>query len=76
MNASLRDSTANITSDHFPLVAELALSSRRASATTNCSSVRIPQQSRFLEHVEQFKDDHDNDNYSDYIEDASVHVGG
>jgi hypothetical protein len=70
MNASLRDSTANITSDHFPLVTELALSSRR------CSSVRIPQQSRFLEQVEQFKDDHDNDNYSDYIEDASVHVGG
>ena len=24
--------------------------------------------------MEQFKDDHDNDNYSDYIED-SVHVG-
>ena len=34
----------------------------------------IPQQSPLLEQVEQFKDDHDNDNYSDYIED-SVHVG-
>jgi hypothetical protein len=38
------------------------------------SSVGIPQQSPLLEQVEKFKDDHDNDNYSDYIED-SVHVG-
>ena len=38
------------------------------------SSVGIPQQSPLLEQVEQFKDDHNNDNYSDYIDD-SVHVG-
>jgi hypothetical protein len=30
--------------------------------------VGIAQQSPLLEQVEQFKDDHDNDNYSDYIE--------
>jgi hypothetical protein len=27
------------------------------------------------EQAEQFKDDHDNDNYSDYVEDVSVHSG-
>lgn len=27
-----------------------------------------------LEQAKQFEDDHDNDNYSDYVEDASVHV--
>jgi hypothetical protein len=39
------------------------------------SSVEIHQQSRLLEQAEQFKDDHDNDNYSDYVEDASIHDG-
>jgi hypothetical protein len=34
-----------------------------------------PPQSRPLEQTEQFKDDHYNDNYSDYVEDASVHGG-
>jgi len=38
------------------------------------SSEGIPQQSPLLEHVEQFEDDHDNDNYSDYVEDASVYA--
>ena len=27
-----------------------------------------------LEQAKQFEDDHDNDNYSDYVEDASVHA--
>jgi len=27
-----------------------------------------------LKHVEQFEDDDDNDNYSDYVEDTSVHA--
>jgi hypothetical protein len=27
-----------------------------------------------LEEAEQFEQDHDNDNYSDYVEDASVHA--
>jgi hypothetical protein len=30
---------------------------------------------RFLEQPEQFEHDYDNDNYSNDIEDASVHVG-
>ena len=38
------------------------------------SSVRIHQRGRLLEQAEHFEDDHDNDNYSDYIEDASVHA--
>jgi hypothetical protein len=32
------------------------------------------QQDRLLEKAEQFEYDYDNDNYSDYVEDASVHV--
>jgi hypothetical protein len=35
----------------------------------------IHQQGRVLEQAEQFKDDYDNDDYSDYIENASVHAG-
>jgi hypothetical protein len=37
--------------------------------------VGIHRQSRPLEQAEQFKDDHYNDNYSDYVEDVSVHDG-
>jgi hypothetical protein len=32
------------------------------------------QQRRLLEQAEQFEDDHDNNNYSDYVEDTSVHA--
>ncbi len=28
----------------------------------------------FLKQAEQFEDDYDNNNYSDYVEDASVHA--
>jgi hypothetical protein len=35
----------------------------------------INQQRPTLEQAEQFKDHHDNDNYSDYVEDVSVHGG-
>jgi hypothetical protein len=34
----------------------------------------IDQQGRLLEKAKQFEHDDDNDNYSDYVEDASVHV--
>jgi hypothetical protein len=44
------------------------------TVTTSLGRWEFPQQSPLLEQVEQFKDNHDNDNYSDYIED-SVHVG-
>jgi hypothetical protein len=29
---------------------------------------------KFLKQPKQFEDDYDNNNYSDYVEDASVHV--
>jgi hypothetical protein len=32
-------------------------------------------QSEFLEQAEQFEHDYDNNDYSDYVEDVSVHVG-
>jgi hypothetical protein len=44
-------------------------------STEQSSSVVIQQQGRLLEQAEQFEDNHDNDNYSDYVEDASVHAG-
>jgi len=40
----------------------------------NSSPWQSHQQSRLLEKAEQFEDDYDNDNYSDYVEDASVHA--
>jgi Zn-dependent metalloprotease len=38
-------------------------------------SMAIRQQGRLLEHPEDFEDDNDNDNYSDYVENVSVHAG-
>jgi hypothetical protein len=38
-------------------------------------SLAISQQGRLLEHPEDFEDDNDNDNYSDYVENVSVHAG-
>jgi hypothetical protein len=32
------------------------------------------QQGRLLEQAKQFEHDYDDDNYSDYVEDASIHV--
>jgi hypothetical protein len=34
-----------------------------------------PPVGQLLEQPEDFEDNHDNDNYSDYIEDASAHAG-
>jgi hypothetical protein len=39
------------------------------------SSLAIRQQGQLLEHPEDFEDDNDNDNYSDYVENVSVHAG-
>ena len=33
-------------------------------------------QSQFLEQAEQFEHDYDNNDYSNYVEDVSVHDGG
>jgi hypothetical protein len=41
----------------------------------NEETFQNPTASRTLEQAEDFEDDHDNDNYSDYVEDASVHAG-
>jgi hypothetical protein len=38
------------------------------------SSVAIAPARPILEQAEQFEDDPDNDNYSDYVEDASIHA--
>ena len=60
----------------------LSASSRaRAFLATHVSNdeffvSRNPTAKPILEHVKQFKDDQNNNNYSDYIEDVSVHVGG
>ena len=43
---------------------------RRFFAVANCA-----RRGRFLEQPEQFEHDYDNDDYSNDIEDASVHVG-
>jgi hypothetical protein len=32
------------------------------------------QQGRLLEQAKQFEHDHDDDNYSDYVKDTSVHA--
>jgi hypothetical protein len=37
--------------------------------------IHPPEEGRLLEQAEQFEDDYDNDNYSDYVENASVHAG-
>jgi hypothetical protein len=40
----------------------------------DCSPVAI-QWDQLLEQPEDFEDNHDNDNYSDYVEDVSAHAG-
>ena len=37
---------------------------------------KIASKADLLKNSQEFEDDHNNDNYSDYIEDASVHTGG
>jgi hypothetical protein len=38
------------------------------------SPAAIDPQGQILEQAEQFENDYDNNNYSDYVEDASVHA--
>jgi hypothetical protein len=42
---------------------------RRFFVRGNCSGT-----GQFLEQAEQFEHDYDDDNYSDYVEDVSVHA--
>jgi hypothetical protein len=53
------------------IVVAMRISSGESSSVT-CQS---HQQGRLLEQAQEFEDDHDNDNYSDYVEDVSVHAG-
>jgi hypothetical protein len=39
------------------------------------SSLTIRHEGRLLEHPEDFENDNDNDNYSDYVENVFVYVG-
>jgi hypothetical protein len=48
--------------------------SPRASATKILRSWQSHPEANFLKQAEQFEDDYDNNNYSDYVEDASVHA--
>lgn len=54
--------------NRFPL-------SRCASPNEEASSLTIRHEGRLLEHPEDFQDYNDNDNYSDYVENVSVHAG-
>jgi hypothetical protein len=49
--------------------------SPHALATEILRSLQLPREANLLKKPEQFEYDYDNNNYSDYIEDASVHVG-
>jgi hypothetical protein len=48
--------------------------SRCLSATKILRSWQLQRQGQLLEQAEQFEHDYDNDNYSDYVEDVSVHA--
>jgi hypothetical protein len=37
-------------------------------------SLQLPRKANFLKQAEQFEDDYDDNNYADYVEDASVHA--
>jgi hypothetical protein len=36
--------------------------------------LQLPRRANFLKQAEQFEDDYDDNNYSDYVEDVSVHA--
>jgi len=46
------------------------LSVAMASAAKIFRSWQLPRKAKFLKQAKQFKDDYDNNNYSDYVEDA------
>jgi hypothetical protein len=45
-----------------------------ASATTGLRSWQSSQKANFLKQAEQFEDDYDDNDYSNYVEDVSVHA--
>src|SRR4029453_8893202 len=44
------------------------------TSNEDSSPAAIDPQGQILEQAEQFENDYDNNNYSDYVEDASVHA--
>jgi hypothetical protein len=48
--------------------------SPNALATEILASLQLPRKANLLKKPEQFEYDYDNNNYSDYIEDVSVHA--
>jgi hypothetical protein len=44
-------------------------------ATEILRSLQLPRKANLLKKPEQFEYDYDNNNYSDYVEDVSVHAG-
>ena len=73
-NRQLTSSSRNTASLSSALTMKRS-ASRCASATKILRSWQLHRQGQFLEQAEQFEHDYDNDNYSDYVEDASVHAG-
>src|SRR6266568_7245456 len=73
-NAIVTSRVAQIARDqnrHLPL----GMFAGHSRPQKKSSSLAIRQQGRLLEHPEDFEDDNDNDNYSDYVENVSVHAG-
>jgi len=48
--------------------------SPRVSATKLLCSLQSPSKANFLKQTEQFEDDYNDNNYSNYVEDVSVHA--
>jgi hypothetical protein len=55
-------------SDNEPLSVAMRISDEDPSL------LAIAPQAQFLKQAEQFENDYDDNNYSDYVEDASVHA--
>jgi len=50
------------------------MTSPNVSATKLLCSLKLPRKANFLKQAEQFEDDYNDNNYSDYVEDVSVHA--
>jgi hypothetical protein len=48
--------------------------SPRVSATKLLCSLQLPSKANFLKQAEQFEDDYNDNNYSNYVKDVSVHA--
>ena len=67
-------SSSRKSSAFHPAVHNETLTSQRASATKILWATRTDQNAEALKYAEQFEHDYDDDNYSNYVEDVSVHT--